>query len=228
MVSLPTYDDNAFARGISAKDYAKLLADPNKPLLNHAIAGALPAGIHVQARDGDRRARPTTRSRRAPGSRRGRTCSSARRGSGSGTTAAGARCTINVRLRPLERHVLLPARGHARHRPARPLGEAVRLRRADRHRPARRGVRDRPDRTRGSRRCSASKIYPGRGLPGRDRPGLRRRHADPADQRLRGPGERRQALPAAGRPRRHRARRVRRPAVRAEADPQARRPAERS
>src|SRR4051812_27740854 len=44
MVSLPTYDDNAFARGISSKDYGKLLADPNKPLLNHAIQAHYPPG----------------------------------------------------------------------------------------------------------------------------------------------------------------------------------------
>jgi penicillin-binding protein 2 len=44
MVSLPTYDDNAFARGISAKAYGKLLADPNKPLLNHAIQAHYPPG----------------------------------------------------------------------------------------------------------------------------------------------------------------------------------------
>jgi penicillin-binding protein 2 len=44
MVSLPTYDDNAFAKGISAKDYAKLLNDKNKPLLNHAIQAHYPPG----------------------------------------------------------------------------------------------------------------------------------------------------------------------------------------
>jgi len=44
MVSLPTYDDNAFARGISAKDYAKLLKDKNKPLLNHAVQAHYPPG----------------------------------------------------------------------------------------------------------------------------------------------------------------------------------------
>ena len=37
MVSLPTYDNNRFAKGISATDYAKLLKDKDKPLLNHAI-----------------------------------------------------------------------------------------------------------------------------------------------------------------------------------------------
>jgi penicillin-binding protein 2 len=37
MVSLPTYDNNKFARGISAKDYQKLLKNKDKPLLNHAV-----------------------------------------------------------------------------------------------------------------------------------------------------------------------------------------------
>jgi penicillin-binding protein 2 len=44
MVSLPTYDNNAFSRGISLKDYAKLLANPDKPLLNHAVAAHYPPG----------------------------------------------------------------------------------------------------------------------------------------------------------------------------------------
>jgi penicillin-binding protein 2 len=44
MVSLPTYDNNAFSRGISSKDYAKLLANPDKPLLNHAVAAHYPPG----------------------------------------------------------------------------------------------------------------------------------------------------------------------------------------
>ena len=44
MVSLPTYDDNAFATGISAKNYAALLANKDKPLLNHAVAAHYPPG----------------------------------------------------------------------------------------------------------------------------------------------------------------------------------------
>jgi penicillin-binding protein 2 len=44
MVSLPTYDDNAFAKGISVKDYNKLLNDKNKPLLNHAVQAHYPPG----------------------------------------------------------------------------------------------------------------------------------------------------------------------------------------
>jgi penicillin-binding protein 2 len=37
MVSLPTYDNNKFARGISSRDFKKLLNNKDKPLLNHAI-----------------------------------------------------------------------------------------------------------------------------------------------------------------------------------------------
>jgi penicillin-binding protein 2 len=44
MVSLPTYDNNAFTGGISSKDYKKLLTNPNKPLLNHAISDQYPPG----------------------------------------------------------------------------------------------------------------------------------------------------------------------------------------
>lgn len=44
MVSLPTYDNNAFASGISNKDFAKLLNDKNKPLLNHAVQEFYPPG----------------------------------------------------------------------------------------------------------------------------------------------------------------------------------------
>jgi penicillin-binding protein 2 len=44
MVSLPSYDDNLFARGISTADYQKLATDPNQPLLNHAIGEIYPPG----------------------------------------------------------------------------------------------------------------------------------------------------------------------------------------
>ena len=37
MVSLPTYDNNKFARGISQTEFKKLLQNKDKPLLNHAI-----------------------------------------------------------------------------------------------------------------------------------------------------------------------------------------------
>jgi penicillin-binding protein 2 len=37
LVSLPTYDNNAFAAGISATGFRALATDPNKPLTNHAV-----------------------------------------------------------------------------------------------------------------------------------------------------------------------------------------------
>ncbi len=44
MVSLPTYDNNLFAEGISLEEYTRLMEDPHRPLLNHAIADQLPPG----------------------------------------------------------------------------------------------------------------------------------------------------------------------------------------
>ncbi len=44
MVSLPSYDNNLFASGISSQDLAQLSADPERPLLNHAIGGQYPPG----------------------------------------------------------------------------------------------------------------------------------------------------------------------------------------
>jgi len=44
MVSLPAYDNNKFASGISAADYAIYLEDAAKPLRNHAIADIFPPG----------------------------------------------------------------------------------------------------------------------------------------------------------------------------------------
>ena len=44
MVSLPSYDDNAFATGISTADFNAYLKNPNQPLRNHAIADIYPPG----------------------------------------------------------------------------------------------------------------------------------------------------------------------------------------
>ncbi len=44
MVSLPTYDDNLFAKGISGRDFAALANNPNKPFTNHAVAEHYPPG----------------------------------------------------------------------------------------------------------------------------------------------------------------------------------------
>ena len=44
MVSLPDFDNNLFARGISVQDYKKLNDDPNNPFLSRAVAGEYPPG----------------------------------------------------------------------------------------------------------------------------------------------------------------------------------------
>ena len=44
MVTLPTYDNNLFARGISNADFQKLVNDPDKPLTNHAVNAHYPPG----------------------------------------------------------------------------------------------------------------------------------------------------------------------------------------
>jgi penicillin-binding protein 2 len=66
MVSLPTYDNNKFARGISTADYAKLLKNKDKPLLNHAIQAHYAPGSTYKLVAGtgalaDRKITPTTR-----------------------------------------------------------------------------------------------------------------------------------------------------------------------
>jgi penicillin-binding protein 2 len=48
MVSLPTYDNNLFAKGISEKDYAKLLNDENFPLVNRVTSGEYPSGSTIK------------------------------------------------------------------------------------------------------------------------------------------------------------------------------------
>lgn len=44
MVSLPTYDDNMFARGITTDEYQALINNPNHPLVNFAISEQYPPG----------------------------------------------------------------------------------------------------------------------------------------------------------------------------------------
>jgi penicillin-binding protein 2 len=48
LASLPTYDNNLFAKGISDTDYKKLLDDPNSPLLFRAVAGEYPSGSTIK------------------------------------------------------------------------------------------------------------------------------------------------------------------------------------
>ncbi len=47
-VSLPTYDGNLFANGISSSDYQKLVNDKAQPLFNKAIGGAYPTGSIIK------------------------------------------------------------------------------------------------------------------------------------------------------------------------------------
>lgn len=47
-VSMPTYDNNLFARGISQKDYNRLLSDTAQPLFNKVFAGAYPTGSIIK------------------------------------------------------------------------------------------------------------------------------------------------------------------------------------
>jgi penicillin-binding protein 2 len=44
MVSLPSYDNNAFAKGITTEEFQALIEDPHRPLLNRAVAGEFPPG----------------------------------------------------------------------------------------------------------------------------------------------------------------------------------------
>ena len=44
MVSLPSFDNNMFSRGITARELSLLSEDPRTPLINHAIAGLYPPG----------------------------------------------------------------------------------------------------------------------------------------------------------------------------------------
>jgi penicillin-binding protein 2 len=44
LVSLPGYDNNLFAGGISQKEYSALADDPDHPLFPRAVSGSLPAG----------------------------------------------------------------------------------------------------------------------------------------------------------------------------------------
>ena len=48
LVSLPTFDNNLFANGISAEDYTQLIEDTDEPLFNRAISGKYPPGSTVK------------------------------------------------------------------------------------------------------------------------------------------------------------------------------------
>ena len=65
MVSMPTYDDNLFAKGISQADFQKLVTDPTQPLLDNSIQSQYPPGSTFKLVTGsgalqDRKITPTT------------------------------------------------------------------------------------------------------------------------------------------------------------------------
>lgn len=48
MVSLPAYNNNDFAKGISPQEYAALSKDPNQPLFNRVVSGEYPSGSTIK------------------------------------------------------------------------------------------------------------------------------------------------------------------------------------
>jgi penicillin-binding protein 2 len=48
MASLPSFDPNGFARGISRKDYLALTQDPDQPLFNRVLRGTYPPGSTIK------------------------------------------------------------------------------------------------------------------------------------------------------------------------------------
>jgi penicillin-binding protein 2 len=68
LVSLPTYDNNLFAQGISNADFQALLNNRNKPLTNHAVQAHYPPGSTYKLVAGtgglqDKKISPTTKLR---------------------------------------------------------------------------------------------------------------------------------------------------------------------
>lgn len=71
MVSLPSYNDNLFAKGISVKDFQRLANDKNMPLTNQAIQGQFPPGSTFKLVTGtgalqDKKITPQTRIQTVP------------------------------------------------------------------------------------------------------------------------------------------------------------------
>jgi penicillin-binding protein 2 len=71
LVSLPAYDNNLFARGISAREYRRLVRDPRRPLMNFAISEQYAPGstyklVTAAGALQDRKITPTTKIRTAP------------------------------------------------------------------------------------------------------------------------------------------------------------------
>jgi penicillin-binding protein 2 len=48
LVSLPSFDNNIFAQGISEKEYQSLIGNPDEPLFTRAISGTYPSGSTIK------------------------------------------------------------------------------------------------------------------------------------------------------------------------------------
>lgn len=48
LISLPSFDNNEFARGITQDEYARLMNNPNNPLLDRVISGTYPPGSTIK------------------------------------------------------------------------------------------------------------------------------------------------------------------------------------
>lgn len=48
LISLPGFDNNLFAQGLSVEEYSSLTTDPGKPLFNRAISGEYPPGSTIK------------------------------------------------------------------------------------------------------------------------------------------------------------------------------------
>ena len=194
--------------------YQKLATDANQPLLDHAIGEIYPPGSTYKLVTGsavlaDGKLGPD-QTLQTYGHLMLGGLSLQRLERGGLRTAHGGR-----RLRPVERHVLLPGGGARGHRPAGLLRPPVRLRVPHGHRPARRGHRHRA-----LQRVEDADVrridLPGRDVPGGHRTGLRRGHPHRAPRRLLRDDQRRQAAAAPDRAPGHRARRPGRAGVRAQ------------
>ena len=199
MVRYPSYDANLFSRGITDAQFKKLLTNPHKPLINHAIGDIQPPGSTyklVTATGGlaDKIITTTSTLLSKPYVQLGATKFWEWNRQGWGPLERLRR------LRALERHLLLPAGRPARHHAARLLGAPARVRAPDRHRPSQRGGRPRADEPVEDGHLRPADL-PGRGPAGRHRAGLRPRDGAPGRQRVRRDRQRRHAVPAPGRAR---------------------------
>ena len=166
MVSLPTYDNNLFARGISNADVPDAAREPGQAAAQPRDPGALPARLDLQARDRHRRPRRRQDQPRRPG----------RRPSGYLTLGdtkfydwnrrGWGPCDIYCGFGHSSDTFFYQVAGMLGHRPARPTGpKQYGFGSPDRDRSAGRGVRHRPDERMeagGARRRRSSRARPTR------------------------------------------------------------------